>query len=397
MANPILPGATIGIFGSGQLGRMMTLAAKQMGYRVATFSPQADSPTGQVADREIVAAYDDAEAVIQFAQSVDVITFEFENVDARVADICESAGAPVHPGGWVLRTAQNRISEKSALLSADLPVTPFIPVRTKADLAAAAARLGFPIVLKTATSGYDGKGQIVTRNAEELADAWDALGRAETVAEAWLDFSKEISVIVVRSSSHDIAVYRVFENTHVDHILDASICPAAVSAAIELRAQDLARRVAETLNSVGALCVEFFLMRDGALLINEIAPRPHNSGHLTIEAAVTSQFEQHIRAICGLPLGSVDQPRAAAMVNLLGDLWTGGTPAWDHALRNPAVKLHLYGKLAPRPGRKMGHMTVVAPLNIDSPEQYALHTALSARDALSRSIHHPVEQSGQRL
>ena len=396
MLDPILPGATIGVFGSGQLGRMMALAAKPMGYRLATFSPESDSPTGQVADREIVAAYDDEDAVRDFVASVDVVTFEFENVNAVVADLAVEAGVPVHPSGDVLRVAQNRILEKSTLRDAGLPVTPFVPITSQEDLNLAANQLDFPLVLKTASSGYDGKGQVVVIESSGLASAWEELGRSECVAEMWIDFEKEISVVAVRGVDGGIVDYGAIENSHDNHILDVSISPARVSDEVAAEAQRLAYGVLEALDVVGVTTVEFFLAGEKRLFINEIAPRPHNSGHLTIEAAATSQFEQHIRAICGLPFGSTVRPRPAAMANLLGDLWYRGTPNWAAALAHPDVKLHLYGKHEARPGRKMGHLTVVArqtgashkSTDIAAGVQWALDTVTAARTALADGSRH---------
>lgn len=386
MDSPILPGSTIGIFGSGQLGRMLALAAKRMGYRIHTYSPEQDSPTGQVADGEVTAAYGDGEAVDAFVRNVDVVTFEFENVDAAVAERAEAAGVPVHPGGWVLRTAQNRIREKNTLQEAGLPVTPFVPVRTRDDLAAAASQLGFPIVLKTATSGYDGKGQAIVADRKELESAWESMKRRTAVAEKHISFVKEISVVAARSANGEYADFGAIENIHRNHILDLSIAPARVSAHVAQSACDLAHKLMHRLDVVGVTCVEYFVTVEDTLLINEIAPRPHNSGHLTIEAAITSQFEQHVRAICGLPLGETALPRPAAMANLLGELWAGGTPDWRLALKYPDAKLHLYGKHEARPGRKMGHLTVVSGSRsgrLSHGDESPVDTVLAARQALA--------------
>jgi 5-(carboxyamino)imidazole ribonucleotide synthase len=375
--NPILPGSTIGIFGSGQLGRMLAIAAKSMGYRVHTYSPETDSPTGQVADLECVAPYEDTGAVEAFIRNTDVVTFEFENIDAAVADAADALDVPVHPGASVLRTAQNRIQEKSTLQNAGLPVTPFLPIMCETDLLEAESLLGFPAVLKTAAFGYDGKGQTRVGDADELRRAWHQMDRLPAVAEKYVSFEKEISVVATRGANGDYADYGAIENVHHNHILDLSLAPARVSAETAQRATQLAKSTVENLKVVGTLCVEFFVVTGGELYINEIAPRPHNSGHLTIEAAVTSQFEQHVRAICGLPLGASDLTRPAAMANLLGDLWVGGTPDWCVALTFPQVKLHLYGKHQARPGRKMGHLTTLA-----SDVNAATETVLAARRAL---------------
>ncbi len=364
MNNPILPGATIGIFGSGQLGRMLALAARRMGYRVHTFSPDTDSPTGQVADLEISAPYADLDAVRRFVRGVDVVTFEFENVAAAVAEIAVEAGVPVRPGGHVLHTTQHRLREKNFLVAAGLPVAPFVPVHNLADLQRGLAHLGCPAILKTAAFGYDGKGQIKINAPADAAAAWSAIGAQEAVLEQFINFVGEVSVVAARGLDGSFVDYGLIENIHRDHILDLSVAPARVSPRVVADAVGLAQTVLEQLDVVGVLCVEFFLTQEEQLLINELAPRPHNSGHLTIDAMVTDQFEQQLRAICGLPLGATTQLRPAAMANLLGDLWQAGEPDWVAACALPQVKLHLYGKQAPRPGRKMGHVTALA----DSPD-----------------------------
>ena len=359
MKTLITPGSTIGVLGSGQLGRMFTIAARRMGYRVHTFSPETDTPTGQVADVEITAPYEDLDSVRAFARNVQVITFEFENVPSTTVSAAAEF-APVRPGGEVLYTTQQRLREKGFLEGAGFPVTPFAPVRTREELEAAIARLGAPAVLKTAAFGYDGKGQVKIGAPGEALAAWEAMGRQEAVLEAFVDFALEVSVVAARGADGSFAHYGLIANSHRDHILDVSVSPAPVSGAVTRDAVEIARGVLEALRVVGVLCVEFFLTRSGALLINELAPRPHNSGHLTFDASLTSQFEQQLRAVCGLPLGSTEMLRPAAMANLLGDLWRPGEPAWAAACALPEVKLHLYGKLEPRPGRKMGHLTALA-------------------------------------
>jgi len=356
----ILPGSTIGVLGGGQLGRMFAMAARRLGYRVHTLAPDHDTPTGQIADLEINASYDDMDAVRAFAQAVDVVTFEFENVSAEAIGEAERH-AIVRPNGRSLAVAQHRLKEKSFLAEHGLPVVPFAPVRTDADLAAAMSAVGCPSVLKTATSGYDGKGQVRIEKPEDLEAAWTRLGRREAVLEAFLDLDREISVIGARGVVGEWSHFGPIENAHARHILDVSVAPANVSEAIAAQAVDVTHRVMDALDFVGILCIEFFIARDGRLVVNELAPRPHNSGHLTFDACRTSQFEQQLRAVCGLPLGSPEmlQP-AAAMANLLGDIWEGGEPNWAAALSLPDVKLHLYGKSSPRPGRKMGHLTVLA-------------------------------------
>jgi 5-(carboxyamino)imidazole ribonucleotide synthase len=377
MSHAILPGATIGVLGSGQLGRMLAIAARRMGYHIHTFSPEAKTPTGQVADLEVVAAYDDLDAVRAFARQVDVVTFEFENVSAAAARAA-AAYAPVRPDGAVLHTTQHRLREKMFLARAGFPVTPFQAVSSLDELRQAVQTLGTPAVLKTAGFGYDGKGQVKIAAPAEAASAWQALGGQETLLEAFVDFEREVSVVAARGLDGTFVHYGVIENTHHNHILDVSLAPPALAPEMAAEAVAIARGILEALEVVGVLCVEFFLTSAGKLLVNELAPRPHNSGHLTIDACVTSQFEQQLRAVCGLPLGSTEQLRPAAMANLLGDLWQAGEPDWAAACAFPAVKLHLYGKQHPRPGRKMGHLTALAASAAE-----AAQLARAARAALT--------------
>jgi 5-(carboxyamino)imidazole ribonucleotide synthase len=376
----ILPGSTIGVLGSGQLGRMFAISARRMGYRVHTFSPDTDTPTGQIADKEIVADYDDCEAVEQFARDVDVVTFEFENVSAQAVEAAEKY-APVHPRGEVLFTAQNRLREKTFLQNNGFPVAPFRRVSTLEELQNAVHELGTPCVLKTAGFGYDGKGQSKIEKSEEADAAWSTLAVAEGVLETWVGFEREVSVVAARGQDGGFAHYGVVENRHAHHILDLTITPADIEQKVAREAIEIARGVLETLKVVGVLCVEFFLLGDGKLMINELAPRPHNSGHFTFDANVTSQFEQQLRAVCGLPLGSTEQLQPAAMANLLGDLWEHGEPDWNAMLGFDKVKLHLYGKSAARAGRKMGHLTALA----ESTPQ-AVQDVLAARALLRREV-----------
>jgi 5-(carboxyamino)imidazole ribonucleotide synthase len=356
MSAVIPPGSCIGILGSGQLGRMLAIDARRMGYRVHTLSPDGDTPTGQLADREVVAAYDDLDAVADFARSVDVVTFEFENVATLTADHA-AAWAPVRPAGRVLHICQHRLREKTFLREHGFPVTGFAAVTGIDELHAAVAALGLPAVLKTAGFGYDGKGQAVIRRPEDVPSAWEAIGAVPAVLEAFVSFERELSVVAARGVDGSFAHWGVFENEHRDHILDITTPGPAVSPTCQAEAIRIARDVLEALDVIGVLCVEFFLTAEHRLLVNELAPRPHNSGHVTIDASLTSQFEQQLRAVCGLPLGSTDWIRPASMANLLGDVWADGEPDWAAALADPAVKLHLYGKRQPRPGRKMGHLT----------------------------------------
>jgi 5-(carboxyamino)imidazole ribonucleotide synthase len=374
----ILPGSTIGVLGGGQLGRMFAMAARRLGYRVHTLAPEHDTPTGQIADVEVVAPYDDVEAVRAFAKGVDVVTFEFENVSAAAAAAAEEH-AIVRPNGRALAIAQHRIREKTFLAGLGVPVTPFAPVRTEADLVSALQTVGTPAVLKTAAFGYDGKGQVRIARPGEAAAAWEALGRREAILEAFLDLDQEISVIGARGVGGEWSHFGAIENAHRRHILDVSVSPAGVAPATATLAIEITHRVMEALEFVGLLCVEFFVTRDGRVMVNELAPRPHNSGHLTFDACRTSQFEQQLRAICGLPLGSTEQLQPAAMANILGDLWEAGEPEWAAALRFPTVKLHLYGKLNPRPGRKMGHITALS-----ATREEAKSLVIGAREALTK-------------
>jgi 5-(carboxyamino)imidazole ribonucleotide synthase len=380
MTAPILPGSTIGILGGGQLGRMFAMAARRLGYRVHTLAPDLDTPTGQIADVEVNASYDDLDAIRNFARAVDVVTFEFENVSAAAAEAAE-AHAIVRPNGRALAIAQHRVREKNFVAALGIPVTPFAEVRTDVDLRNAVACVGCPAILKTAALGYDGKGQVAIASRELAATAWETLGRAEAILEAFIDLDLEFSVIGARGVTGEWSHFAPFQNAHAHHILDVSVAPADVAPDIAARAVETTRRVMDALDYVGLVCIEFFVARTGELFVNEIAPRPHNSGHLTFDACRTSQFEQQLRAICGLPLGSPEmlQP-AAAMANLLGDLWAAGEPNWPAALAFSDVKLHLYGKTSARPGRKMGHLTATAATRDE-----ARSLVLRARQALRRA------------
>lgn len=374
---PIFPPSTIGILGSGQLGRMLALEARRMGYRVHVYSPDRNSPTGQVADVEITAPYEDLEAVRRFAEEVDVVTFEFENIPSATAEAMAEI-IPVRPQGSVLHITQNRAREKAFLASIGIPTAPFAIVNSLAELHTALEEIGTPAVLKTAAFGYDGKGQAKIFAPEEAESAWHAIGQQPAVLEGFVDFALEISVVAAYGVNGDFAPFPVLENHHANHILDLTVSPARIPADVAAAAQQLAFTIMKSLNAVGVMGIELFLTRDGQLLVNELAPRTHNSGHLTFGGCTVSQFEQQLRAICGLPLG---QPRllaeGVAMTNLLGDIWANGTPTWDKALALPNVALHLYGKAEPRPGRKMGHLTALA----DSPTA-AADLAILARQLL---------------
>lgn len=373
----ILPNSTIGVFGSGQLGRMFAIEARKIGYRVHTFSPESDTPTGQVADFETQSAYDDLDAVRKFAASVDVVTFEFENVPSMAVDAAAQF-VEVFPKGEILHTTQNRLREKTFLAENSFPVTPFRPVKTIEDIYKGVDDIGLPAVLKTARFGYDGKGQAKIQAVGEIEPAFAELNGQEAVLEAFVEFEKEVSVVCARDQSGNFAHYGVIENEHADYILDISFAPAIVPEKVFVEAIEIAQNIADTIDYVGTLSVEFFLTKDEKLLVNELAPRPHNSGHLTFDACVTSQFEQQLRAVCGLPLGSTEFYRPVAMANLLGDLWQNSEPNWPAALNNPNLKLHLYGKLEPRKGRKMGHLTAVADT-----AAAAVNIVKQARDGLN--------------
>lgn len=372
----IQPGATLGVLGSGQLGRMFAIAARRMGYRVHTLSPGVDTPTGQVADAEIEADYDDLDAIRAFARGVDVITFEFENVSTAAADAAAEI-VPVRPSGHALHVTQQRAREKAFLALKGFPVTPHASVASLDELTAAVERIGLPAILKTASFGYDGKGQHRLTSPLDIEPVWALVGHQPAILEKVVDFSLEFSVVAARGLDGGFAHYGAIENAHRHHILDVSVAPARMPEAAVTEAVAVTRAIMDELAYVGVLCVEFFLTADGRILVNEIAPRPHNSGHLTFDASITSQFEQQVRAICGLPLGATTLLRPAAMANLLGDVWAKGEPKWDAALAVPDVKLHLYGKSDPRPGRKMGHLTAMA----DTAAQ-AIQHVLAARDVL---------------
>lgn len=360
---PILPGATLGVLGSGQLGRMFAIAARRLGYRVEVYSPDRQTPAGQVCDREWSAEYEDLDTLHQFAEGCSVVTLEFENVSSAAVAAIEKT-TPVRPGAEVLSVSQHRSREKTTLRKLGLPTAPFQIVRSADELrtALAHAEIGGQGILKTAAWGYDGKGQRRISRGEDAAAVWQAFQSDEAVLEGLVDFECEVSVIGVRGLDGEFRCYGPILNHHSHHILDVSIAPVVdLPESLCAEAVDMARTIMESLHVVGVLCVELFVTRNGRLLVNEIAPRPHNSGHLTIDAHVSCQFEQQVRTICGLPLGSTRQRQPAAMANLLGDVWeTPGGPHWPHLLGLPDVKLHLYGKSEARRGRKMGHLTALA-------------------------------------
>jgi 5-(carboxyamino)imidazole ribonucleotide synthase len=375
----ILPGATIGLVGGGQLGRMLAIAARRLGYGVHVFEPQAQSPAGQLCDREFNAPYTDLEALRTFALSVDVITFEFENIPADVLQTLSSL-KPVFPHWDVLHRCQNREREKNFLRDHHYPHTEFAVVRSSQELALALEKIGTPSVLKTADFGYDGKGQKKLTGPVNAEALWQEFHMPAGVLEKWVEFDSELSVVCARTQDGQVKTFPVSENIHTHHILDFSIVPARQSPRILQQAQDLAAAIATDLKVVGLIAVELFLTKKGDLLVNELAPRPHNSGHYSFDACVTSQFEQQLRAVCGLPLGSTDLLSPVVMVNILGDSWTGKEPAFARLLEDPQVKLHLYGKREPKPGRKMGHFCV---LGSDIAE------TLNRAKALKKTLEHP--------
>jgi 5-(carboxyamino)imidazole ribonucleotide synthase len=395
------------MLGGGQLGRMFTDAAHALNYRVHVFCPEPHCPAAQVADQHTAADYDDLDAVAEFARSVAAVTYEFENVPADTAAAC-AKHAPVRPGTHVLAVAQNRVLEKQTLRRHGIPVGDFAPIDTEDDLHRAVQLHGLPGVLKTARGGYDGKGQRILRLTSDITYAWEDLGRRPCIYEAFVDFEQEVSVVAARavdpSGAEAIRTFGPIANTHRNHILDVSVVPSGAPAEVEQQALDITRRVMQALDVVGVLCVEFFQTRPGPgeparMLVNELAPRPHNSGHLTLEAFTASQFDQQVRAVAGLPLADAQPVSPAAMVNLLGDLWppqsrpmasaglpvdnqTSPQPDWSILQPHPHLHLHLYGKSAPRPGRKMGHLTALAR----TPHE-AIRDAVEARVRLAPRPH----------
>lgn len=376
----ILPPAMLGMLGGGQLGRFFVIAAHEMGYRVTVLDPDANSPAGQIADAHICAAFDDQAALQQLAQSCQAITTEFENVPAASLSFLANS-RPVHPAAACVAIAQHRVSEKNFLKDAGLPVAPYVVIDAESDLPDDANAI-YPAILKVARLGYDGKGQARVINRAEASAAFSQFGQEECVLEQMLKLDYEVSVILARDASGNVATFPTAENSHLNGILDVSIVPARGSDAISYQAQKLAIMLAEKLDYTGVMGVEFFVC-NGELLVNEMAPRPHNSGHYTLDACVTNQFEQQVRVMTGLPLGSSRQHSPAVMVNLLGDIWPETTgaqiePNWQHAFSNAQLKMHLYGKQQARTGRKMGHYTVVSQTRDE-----ALKLALQVRADLN--------------
>jgi 5-(carboxyamino)imidazole ribonucleotide synthase len=351
----ILPGQTIGIIGGGQLGRMMALAAKPMGYRIAVLDPDIDSPCGQVADHRIIGSYNDLDAIKNLAKVSDVITYEFENIDSSALEwLCDHANVP--QGTALLEISQDRIKEKKAIQKAGAEVAPFAIITKIDEIYDNMERLGFPAVLKTSRGGYDGKGQQVIRNEQDLVKATELLHQGPCVLEKWVSFKKEISIILTRNTNGETSVFPVAENIHIDNILHQTIVPARISNSVEEKAIQYAKQLAESFQLVGTLAVEMFLTDKDEIYINELAPRPHNSAHYTIEACETSQFEQHIRAVCHLPFGNTALLKPAVMVNILGEHQSKILEMWS---KLSDWKVHFYGKKEPKQKRKMGHVTIL--------------------------------------
>ncbi len=373
----IQPGSTLGLVGGGQLGRMFTQAAQRLGYEVVVLDPDPQSPAGRIAAKHIKAGYSDEWALVELGRSVRAVTTEFENVPATTLAYLRQY-CPVRPGPEAVAVTQDRIAEKNFARSNGLLTAPFLPVLSEDDLEVAATSIGFPSILKTARLGYDGKGQAVVDSPASLQSAFVLFGRQPCVLERRLRLDREISVVLTRGEDGRTATLPVSENRHVHGILDSCIIPARIPERVAEKARQSAILLATAMTYVGTMAVEFFVVDGNQLLVNELAPRPHNSGHFSIDACVTDQFEQQVRAMAGMPLGDPALLSPAAMVNLLGDLWDNGEPRWERALEDPGVKLHLYGKLEARPGRKMGHITALAA----TPED-ALAAAFAARGRLT--------------
>ncbi|MBU2742222.1 MULTISPECIES: 5-(carboxyamino)imidazole ribonucleotide synthase [Acidithiobacillus] len=355
----ILPGATLGILGGGQLGQMFTLAARRMGYGVWVLDPDPDCPAAAVADRHLCAPYDDFSALALLADHCAAVTAEFENVPAS-AMIYLEARIPVRPGSTALAIAQDRVREKTFFQDLGLEVAPFALLRQEDDVELVARKLSFPAILKTTRFGYDGKGQQNVTTASELPAAWASLNTPEAILESRIKLVQEFSVVLARSVEGMMVFYPLAENRHHHAVLDLSIVPARIPEALQNQARQSAACIAEALNYVGVLAVEFFVEEEGRLLVNEMAPRPHNSGHYTIDACVSSQFDQQVRALCGLSLADIRLLSPVVMMNLLGDLWEEGGPDWQKLFQHPQIKVHLYGKKEARPGRKMGHVNALS-------------------------------------
>ena len=355
----ILPGATLGMLGGGQLGRMFVTAAQTMGYKVIVLEPDVNSPAGIIADQHICAKYTDETALAELAQQCDAVTTEFENIPATVLSFLE-AKTVVHPSSKALSSTQNRLVEKAFIESLGINVAPYAAIRSMADIDAIADAFQFPAIIKAASFGYDGKGQAVCQTADDVRAAFTVLNEVECVLEQRINLEREISTVLARSESGEITNFPVAENVHVNGILHSTTVPSSVPVSQAQQAIEMADTIADGLGYVGTMAVEFFISKQGDILANEIAPRPHNSGHFTLDACETSQFEQQVRMLCGLPSGNCELTSPVVMMNLLGDVWGNSQPHWESLLTQPENKLHLYGKKEARPGRKMGHFNVLA-------------------------------------
>lgn len=373
---PLMPGATLGILGGGQLALMMAVEARRMGYRIAVLDPSPEAGAVRLADVHVAKAWDSVEGALEVARASDVVTLDTEHIPAAALEEVERI-CPVRPAPAVLRTVQDRLLQKRFLDKHGFATPAFAPVDDEASLARAVEELGAPLVLKARKGGFDGRGTAFVRQAQDASAAWNGLGGVPCIAEGFVEFEREVSVVLARDAPGRVASYPVVENIHRDGILHASVAPARIAEADAARAVALAEAIAEALDHVGVLAVEMFHTASGAFMVNELAPRVHNSGHLTLGPAATSQFEQHVRAVLGLPLGPTTLRTPAAMLNLLGDLWKDGAPDWRSVFHTPGASLHLYGK-APRPARKVGHVTVTAET-----AEAALSSALRLHDALS--------------
>lgn len=369
----LLPGATLGMLGGGQLGRMFALAARPFGFRIATCGDAADSPCGQVSDVSFPGSFTDFDQLTRFARAVSVVTYEQENIPLAAVEFLENL-VPVFPGSLLLKAAQNRLLEKSAVRSIGIPTADFLAVSSAAELQVGLETLGGDGILKTITMGYDGKGQIRVRQGDDSEAAWNSLGVSTAILEKRIAFAFEMSLVGARFADSSCHFFAPTVNTHVNHILDVSVCPSPlITAALAEQAREVTRAILEHFQVIGVLCVEFFAVSDSRLLVNEIAPRPHNSGHWTIEACRSSQFQQQFRAVAGLPSGDTTSDTAAVMVNLLGDhLQSLTSDRWKSALAVPHSAIHLYGKEEARRGRKMGHITALGKDSVEA-EQRARH------------------------
>lgn len=355
----ILPGSTLGMLGGGQLGKMFTTAAQTMGYKVIVLDPDKNSPAGVIAEQHICAAYDDETALNQLADLCDAVTTEFENIPAATLAFLE-AKTTVHPSSSALASTQNRNVEKNFIASLGIATAPYISIKNKQDIQQAETEIQFPAILKVATFGYDGKGQVPCASIEDVYSAFESLGEKECVLEQKINLAKEVSVVLARSKSGEITPFPVAENVHVNGILHTTTVPASATQQQMTSAVDMASKIANGLDYVGTMAVEFFISTDGDIIANEIAPRPHNSGHYTLNACPSSQFDQQVRMLCGLNSGNTQLISPVVMVNLLGDVWGQSQPKWDNLLNQANINLHLYGKLEARAGRKMGHFNVLA-------------------------------------